>query len=168
MSDAYYQERSARRTRILLMVGGIVVVVICIVAAVASVFYDACTKSFDGSPQAVVEAYVEAVRKGDSEVAQECWEHETFYELDAGCSEICLSRFYGAEFEVGDVVIGQPVGTSEGRSNLSATVPIVCTDTGDEHVAEILLDSVGSNLPWRHWTIIQSTLGGSTAEQWCK
>ena len=107
------------------------------------------------------------MRNGDAETAQECWEHETFYDLEAGCSEICLSRFYGAQFEMGQVVLAEPESTPEGRSNLRAQVPIVCTPGGDAHTAEILLDSVGRTLPWRHWTIIHSTLGGTTAEQWC-
>jgi len=112
MSDAYYQERAARRTRTLLIVGGILVVVVCVVAGIVSLFYDACTKSFDRSPQAVVSAYVDAIRRGDAQIAQECWEHETFYDLEAGCSEICLSRLYGAEYEVAGLEVDSPTVAS--------------------------------------------------------
>jgi hypothetical protein len=168
MSDAYYQERAARRTRTLLVVGGLVLVIACVVAGVASLFYDACTKSFDRSPEAVVSAFVDAVARGDAQVAQECWEHETYYDLEAGCSEICLSRVFGAQFEVVDLVLDSSSITTDGRANLPARVAITCTESGEEHVAEIVLDSVGSNVPWKHWAIIHSTFGGTVAEQWCK
>jgi hypothetical protein len=168
MSDAYYQERAARRTRVLLIAGGLIVVVVCVVAVMWGALYDACTKSFDRSPQAVVEAYVDAVSRGDAGVAQECWEHETYYDLDAGCSQICLSRVYGAQFDVVDVTLDAPQTTSEGRSNLNATVSVACSADREPHTAEIVLDSVGSNIPWKHWAIVRSTLGGTVAEQWCK
>lgn len=134
MSDTYYQERAARRTRTLLIGGGMAVVIACIIAGIASLFYDACTKGFDRSPEAVVTAFVEAVRQGDVEVAQECWEHEAYYDLEAGCSEVCLSRAYGAQYDIADMVVDSPYTTPEGRANLKATVSIVCQD-GQPHAA---------------------------------
>jgi len=147
---------------------GILAVVICIVAGGASLFYDACTKSFDRSPELVISAYVNAVGWGDLETVQECWQHETFYDMEAGCSEICLARALGAQFEVQDVMLGAVESTPDGRSNLGVTVSIACSGDGQEHTAEITLDSVGGNWPWKHWAIVRSTFGGTVAESWCK
>jgi hypothetical protein len=168
MSDEFYQERARRRTRLLLVAGGLAAVVICAVAGVVSLLYDACTKSFDRSPRAVVFAYLDAVTRGDLPVAQECWEHHTYYDLEAGCSEICLSRVLGTRFEVLDLELGDPHGSADGRANLLATVSIVCAEGGESHDAEIRLDSVGSNLPWKHWSIVHSTFGGTLADPWCR
>jgi hypothetical protein len=168
MSDAYYQERAARRTRTLLIAVGLVAIVACVVAGVASLFYDACTRSFDRSPQAVVSAYVEAVERGEANVAQECWEHETYYDLEAGCSQVCLSRALGAQYDLIDVALAPAQVTPGGRANVEVTVAIACTEGGEDHTAAIVLDSVGGNVPWKHWAIIHSTLGGTVAEAWCK
>jgi hypothetical protein len=168
MSDAYYQERATRRTRTLLIAIGLVALVACVVGGVASLFYDACTRSFDRSPQAVVSAYAEAVERADQAVAQECWEHETYYDLEAGCSQVCLSRALGAQYDVIDMALGPVHATPGGRANLEVTVSVVCTEGGQEHTAEVLLDSVGGNVPWKHWAIIHSTVGGTVAEAWCK
>jgi len=168
VSDAYYQERARRRTRTLWMVGGLAVVVVCAIGGVVSLLYDACTKSFDRSPRGVVSAFVEAVGRGDVAVAQECWEHQVYYELEAGCSEICLSRVFGTQYEVVDLRLGAPYATPEGRAKLQATVSILCAEGGAEHTGEILLDSVAGKVPWKHWAIVQSTFGGTVAEPWCK
>lgn len=168
MSDAYYQERARRRTRILMIVGALLIVAVLAYLGFRLLSYDACTGGFDRSPRSIVAAFVDAVGKGDALVAQECWEHFAFYELDAGCSEICLSKAYGAQFRVEDITIEQPYTTPEGRANLQVTVSIACTEGGETHTAEILLDSVASELPWRHWAIIHSTFGGTVTEPWCK
>jgi hypothetical protein len=168
MSDAYYQEQARRRTRNLVIVVALVVVMACIAFGIISLFRDACTQSFDRSPAAIVSAYVEAIRRGDAPGAQECWEHETYYNLEAGCSEICLSKVLGAQYDVGDITVDEPYTTPEGRANLKATVAIACTDGGLTHTGEILLDSVGGNVPWKHWAIIHSTFGGTVPEPWCK
>jgi hypothetical protein len=168
MSDAYYQARARRRTQRLLVAAGLLLVVACLGAGVASLFYDACTGGFDRSPRAVVGAYLEAVGRGNLPGAQECWEHEAYYELGAGCSEICLGQVLGASFEVTGVEVGPPATTAEGRANLAVRVDIVCSGDGQAHRAEIVLDSVGSDLPWRHWAIVHSTFGGSVAEPWCR
>jgi hypothetical protein len=168
MSDAYYQERARRRTRVLLVAGALLAVVVCTAAGIASLLYDACTRSFDRSPQAVVSAYVDAVARGDLPVAQECWEHHTYYDLEAGCSEICLARVLGSRYERVDLELGQPSVTPAGRANLLATVSIACTPGGELHTAEILLDSVAGDVPWKHWAIVHSTLGGTVADPWCQ
>ena len=168
MSDAYYQERARRRTRRLVVAVILVSLVGCLVAGVLALFYDACTRSFDRSPQAVVQAYVEAVRSGNPPQAQECWEHEAYYDLEAGCSEICLSRFYGTPFEARDLAVVTPYAAPAGRANVEASVSIACTGSDEAHDAEIVLDSVGSRLPWRHWAIIRSDLGGTAVSAWCQ
>jgi hypothetical protein len=168
MSDAYYQERARRRTRRLVVAVILVSLSGCLVAGVLALFYDACTRSFDRSPQAVVQAYAEAVRNGNARQAQECWEHEAYYDLEAGCSEICLSRFYGATFEVRDVAVSAPYTIPGGRVNIGASITIACTGDGEVHTAEILLDSVATEFPWRHWSIVRSGLGGTAVSAWCQ
>jgi hypothetical protein len=168
MSDAYYQERAARRSRTLLIAGALVAVLVCVAAGVGSLLYDACTRSFDRSPQAVISAYVEAVSRGDAEAAQECWEHETFYDLEAGCSEVCLSKALGAGYSLSGVDLGPPQATADSRSQIQAVVDLTCAQSGEPHTAELVLDSVGGNVPWKHWSIVRSTLGGTFAEPWCR
>jgi hypothetical protein len=168
MSDSYYQERARRRTRYLLIGGAIAVVAIVLAAVIWSLYRDACTGSFERSPTAVVSSYLEAVGRGDAPAAQACWQHEAYYELEAGCSEICLSKVYGAQFTIVDIAAGEPNTTPEGRHNLEATVTIACTEGGENHTADILLDSVEGDPPWKHWTIVHSTFGGSVVEPWCK
>ena len=168
MSDAYYRERAARRTRLWLAVGGLLVLAALAVLVVRALFYDACTGSFERSPRAIVTTFVEAVRRGDAPVAQECWDHHTYYDLGAGCSEICLARVYGARFEIVDVTVGEPQAMPDGRDNLETSVSIVCAESGESHTAEITLDSVGASVPWKHWAIVRSTFGGTVAEPWCK
>ena len=168
MSDSYYQERARRRTRILWIVGAVVIVAILIGVVIWSLHQDSCTGSFDRSPTAVVSTFLEAVGRGDMPTAQGCWQHDAYYELEAGCSEICLSKVYGAQYEIVDIVPGAPYTTSEGRANLKTLITIACAEGGETHTAEILLDSVGSDLPWKHWTIVHSTFGGTVVEPWCK
>jgi len=168
MSDTYYQERARRRTRILWILGAIVAVVVLVVSVLWSLYHDACTRSFDRSPSAIISTFLEAVGRGDAIAARACWEHMAYYDLEAGCSEICLSKVYGAQFEIVDIVPGTPYTTPEGRSNIEANVTIACSEGSDTHTAEILLDSVESDVPWKHWTIIHSTFGGTIVEPWCK
>ncbi|MGA9349462.1 MAG: hypothetical protein WBW48_11775 [Anaerolineae bacterium] len=168
MSDTYYRERAARRTRALVIIGVLAAAVICAVFGIASLFYDACTRSFDRSPRSIVLAFVNAVGRGDAAAAQECWEHYAYYELKAGCSEVCLARVLGAQYRVVDITLDPPHTTPDGRANLRAVVSIECAKDGKAHSGEILLDSVGGNAPWKHWAIIHSTFGGTVAEPWCK
>jgi hypothetical protein len=167
MSDEYYQEQARRRTRNLILVIALIAVVACGAFALYNLFRDACTGSFDRTPRAVVSAYVEAVARGDRPAAQACWEHETFYDLEAGCSEICLAKAAGAGYDVAEITVAEPVITPEGRANLAASVTVNCPD-GAALSGEVLLDSVGANVPWKHWAIIHSTIGGTVAEPWCQ
>ena len=168
MSDTYYRERAARRARLWWMLGGIAAAVVLVVLVTRALFYDACTRSFDRSPRSIISTFVEAVGRGDAAVAQECWEHHAYYDLEAGCSEICLSRVLGAQYRIVDITLDSPYTTPAGRANLRATVSIECAESGEEHTAEVLLDSVGGSVPWKHWAIIRSTFGGTVAESWCK
>ncbi|MFN2183280.1 MAG: hypothetical protein ACK2UA_14865 [Anaerolineae bacterium] len=168
MSDSYYQERARRRTRILLIAGVVAVIAVVVIAVFWSLYRDACTGSFERSPSAVVAAYLEAIGRGDAAAAQACWQHEAYYELEAGCSEICLAKVYGAQFTIVDVVPGEPYTTPEGRHNLETAVTVACTDGGETHTAQVLLDSVAGDPPWKHWTIVHSTFGGTVVEPWCK
>ena len=168
MSDSFYQERARRRIRILWIAGAVAVVAILVVVVIRSLYRDSCTRSFERSPSAVVSTFLEAVGRGDPFTAQGCWQHDAYYDLEAGCSEICLSKVYGAQYEIIDIAPGDPFTTPEGRANLKATVRIACTEGGEPHTAELLLDSVGSDLPWKHWTIVHSTFGGTIVEPWCK
>jgi len=168
VSDTYYQERARRRARLWWILGAVAVIAVLVIAALWSLYRDACARSFDRTPSAVISAFLEAVKQGDAVAAQSCWEHMAYYELDAGCSEICLAKVYGAQYEIADIIPGQPTITPEGRANLKVTVTIACSEGGETHTAEILLDSVGSDLPWKHWTIIHSTFGGTIVEPWCK
>jgi len=166
MSDVFYQERARRRNRRLLIGGGLLAILACAVFGVSSLFYDACTRSFDRSPEAVVRSYVEAVSEGDARLAQECWEHETYYDLEAGCSEICLSRVLGTPWELLDMSVADPQVTDAGRATRLVGVLMRCTATGETLTGDVLLDSIASDVPWRHWTIVHSTVGGTTAEAW--
>ncbi len=168
MSDAYYQEQAKRRTRRLLIAGAIAVLIVLVLAVLWAMFHDACTGSFDRSPRSVVSTFLEAVGGSDLLTAEGCWKHGAYYDLEAGCTEICLSKVYGAQFQIVDIALDEPRTTPDGRTNMEATVSITCNADGAAHTASILLDSIGSGLPWRHWTITRSTFGGSVAEPWCK
>lgn len=168
MSDTYYRERAVRRARLRWMLGGLAIAVILAILVTRALFYDACTRSFDRSPRSIVSAFVDAVSRGDGAAAQGCWEHQAYYDLEAGCSEICLARVLGARYRVVDVAVDSPYTAPDGRANLRAVVSIECAEGGETHTAEILLDSVGGNVPWKHWAIICSTFGGTVAEPWCK
>jgi hypothetical protein len=61
MSDEYYRQRAARHGRMMWLIGGALFVVICIVGGFIRAFQDSCTGSFERSPQAVIESYVEAI-----------------------------------------------------------------------------------------------------------
>lgn len=168
MSDTYYRERAGRRARVWWMLGGLAIAVALAILVTRALFYDACTRSFDRSPRSIVMAFADAVGRGDGAAAQGCWEHQAYYDLEAGCSEICLARVLGAQYRVVDVALESPYTTSDGRANLRAIVSVACAEGGEAHSGEILLDSVGGNVPWKHWAIIRSTFGGTVAEPWCK
>ena len=168
MSDAYFRERAARRARCRWILIGCGVVVILVLLGIRVLLYDSCTRSFDRSPRSVITTYAEAVSRGDLPVVQACWQHHTYYDLGAGCSQICLDRVSGAQYRITELTLEPETTAPDGRANLVATVSIECTQSGETHSGEILLDSVGGNVPWKHWAIIHSSFGGTVAEPWCR
>ena len=168
MSDEYYRQRAARRGRILWLIGGGLLVLICVVAGVIRAYQDSCTGSFERSPQAVIESYAQAITNGDSSQVENCWHHDPFFETETGCSDICLSKVLGNQFEITSIEYGEEITTDDGRLTLDVSVSATCLANNDYHEAEITLDTAAQNYPWRHWHIIYSTLGGTVAEPWCE
>lgn len=167
VSDNEYRERAARQMRTMLLVATAILLVACIAFGIVSVFRDPCTGSFDRSPTAVVTSYLNAIARGNGEGVVRCWEHFAFDDLEAGCSEICLSRILGTRYRVIDLVLGEPY-EEEGRARIVATVSVLCPDSDLYHRGEIVLDGITSNVPWRHWRIVHSTFGGTAVKGWCK
>ena len=168
MSDEFYREQATRRARIWWLMGSLVISIICLYAGFVSLFRDDCSKSYNRSPEAVISAYMDAIKRGDIEHAQACWEHEAYYELESGCSEMCLSRASGMQFSVENIKIADPITTPDGRANILLSVMVNCAENGEAFTGEITLDGVGQDIPWRHWKIISSTFGGTAVEAWCQ
>lgn len=150
------------------LVGGGILVIICAVVGVFRTYHDSCTGSTERSPQAVIESYTEAVHQGDLSRVKNCWHHDPYYETDTGCSELCLSKIMGNQFEITNIEFGEEYRSGDGRTNMNVSVSISCSQSNEDHEAEITLDTTGQNYPWRHWHIIYSTFGGSVAQLWCK
>jgi hypothetical protein len=167
MSDAYYREQSARRTRLMLLGAVIVVVLGCIGFGTYSAFRDTCTRSFNRDPAAVVASFTTAVTSGDANTAAACWHHLAYLDVAAGCSEICLSRLWGTPYQVGEIQLNPNMDPPPGRARWNAQVSVACPD-GQQHTAELILDGVASEVPWRHWKIVQSNFGGPLSDPWCK
>jgi hypothetical protein len=168
MSDEYYAQRARRRGRLYFALAGVAALILLAFLGIRALRYDACTRSYDRSPRSIVGVYANALVQGNLPAAQNCWERNAYYQLDAGCSEICLSRIAAGLFQVTGVALDTPYTTAQGRANLKATVSVTCAQEGATYTGEIVLDSVASNLPWRHWTIVHSTFGGTIAGAWCK
>ena len=168
MSDEYYRQRAARRGRIMWVIAGGLVVIICVVAGGIRTYQDSCTGSFERSPRAVIESYAQAISQGDSSRVKNCWQHDPFYETNTGCSDICLSKIFGNQFEISKIEFGDEIRTDDGRLTMDVSVSVACSTSDDHHEAEITLDTAVQNYPWRHWHIIYSSLGGTVGESWCK
>jgi hypothetical protein len=168
MSDQFYREQAARRARKLWIAGGLVAFIACLGLGIFSLYYDSCSGGFDRSPEAVVRSYANAVGEGRADRAQACWERDAFFNLESGCSELCLQAVMGNEFDVSSVELGVPVPAEGGRTRLPAQVSLTCQANGESHTADILLDTAGRGYPWRHWHIVVSSLGGTVAEPWCR
>jgi hypothetical protein len=168
MSDQFYRERAARRARRIWIAAGAALIGVCAMLGVISLIYDACTGSFDRSPEAVLRRYARAVSAGEAATAQACWEKDAYFDLEAGCSEICLQNVAGNRFEVANLEVSAASDEPEGRARLQAELTAACQATGETHTAEIILDTPARNYPWRHWRIVRSSLGGTVAEPWCE
>ncbi len=164
-SDQFFAQRAARQRRIYFLAGIAVVLVLCALLTVRNAFFDRCTASFDRSAETVVQSYLNAIRAGDLNRVQHCWDRAQYYELEAGCSEICLSRLMGIQFEVADVSFGA-VEQVDSRARMQVNVSLVCAN-GTTPSGGLVLDAVGADLPWKHWRILQSEVGGTPAQRWC-
>ncbi len=140
--------------------------VLCLALFVTGLFRDDCTGSFERSPQAIARRYVAALRNGDLNAAQACWEHFAYFDLESGCSEICIQRIAGRPFELREVEVSETMYTQDGRARLSLQVTVTCQGAPFQGV--LTLDSVARPLPWRHWRIVHSTLGGQLSALWCE
>jgi len=167
MTDAYYRERMARRNRWMALIAALILLPVIVYLVGRAIYYDNCTGGFDRSPEAVVRSLLEMIRQGNRNALTRCWDNQAYYDLEAGCSEICLQRVLGAPYEVVEVHVGEPTRTEAGRLRLAVGVTIACPG-GQRQTGEATLDTVGANLPWRHWKVIHSTLGGSIGQLWCK
>jgi hypothetical protein len=167
-SDTHFRERAARQRRQVVIVAAVVAAFACTYFGITGVLRDDCTGSFDRAPRSVVTTFVNTIAHGDGDRMRRCWEHNVYYDLDAGCSEICLSRMLGTSYRVLDISLTGPYVTEQGRANIVATIRVTCPDRDQQHSGEILLDGIASNVPWRHWKIIKSTFGGSLGSQWCQ
>lgn len=166
MADKEFLERAARRRRLYILLGIALLLVICGAFAVRNSFYDLCTGSFNRDPKAVVEAYLQAISNGDPVRAQDCWDHNAFFDLTAGCSEICLSRIMGTQLAIQNIEISGPT-TADGRSRIEARISAACGQ-GQKVSGALTLDSVSTALPWKHWRVIRSEVGGTANQPWCR
>lgn len=167
MSDTYYREKAQRRNRLLILGAVLVIIILCIYFGTVALFRDSCTMSFNRAPEDIVRSYIDYISNGDLDGVINCWEHQTFYELGVGCSDICISKVIGSKLNIIDIKIDEPVTTNAGRHNITAHVSVTCANDDTEYQGEILLDGISSDLPWRHWKIVESTIGGTLVNQWC-
>lgn len=166
MSDVYYRERAARRKRLYLLIAALIGVPLCLYAGISRLYHDNCTDSYDRSPEAVVRSFLDMMIRGDDLALTRCWTPDAFYDLEAGCSDICLQRAVDVPYEIVEIQVGKPYVSEAGRSAVEVTVTLACPD-GARHTGIVTLDAVRAELPWRHWKIARNTVFGSVAEQWC-
>jgi hypothetical protein len=151
-----------------LVIAGAVLVMVCAVFGTYRAYHDSCTGSFDRSQESVIQSYARAVIQGNESVVANCWQHDPFYETNTGCSEICISKVYGSQFDIIEIDYGEAYSSPDGRLNMDVELNAVCVDSDQEYSAEITLDTVEQNYPWKHWHIVYSSLGGTVTEPWCK
>lgn len=168
MSDEYYRQRAASRTRMIWLVIGLVAAAGCLYLSITRIFWDECTGSFQRSPQAVAESYLQAIQDSDQQQPRRCWVDSAFFDLESGCSEICVERILGTAFQVDDITVGELELTEDGRARRLVTVTVTCPQAGQSHTGELTLDSIRQNVPWQHWKIVNSTVGGPLSAPWCQ
>lgn len=78
MSDEYYRQRAASRTRMIWLVIGLVAAAGCLYLSITRIFWDECTGSFQRSPQAVAESYLQAIQDSDQQQPRRCWVDSAF------------------------------------------------------------------------------------------
>lgn len=168
MSDQYYRESAARRAKLQRLLAGLVVILACAGLSVAYLFRDTCTGGFERSPSEVIQSYITAIQAGNPAQAQRCWELNAYMNLEAGCSENCVSRILGTAYDQVEILPGEATLSQDNRARVPVQVTVTCPGGGETHHGEIILDSVRSQVPWRHWKIITSSFGGTLGEPWCK
>jgi hypothetical protein len=168
MSDTYYRERAARRARITWLVIIVVFSVGCLAFSAYRIFYDECTKSFARNPEAILRSYIQAIANGDAEQARSCWVDNAYFDLESGCSEICISHILKTQYVVNTIDFSTETITSDSRANLQASISLTCPGSSQQHTAQVTLDSIPQKVPWQHWKIISSDLGGTLSEPWCQ
>ena len=89
------------------------------------------------------------------------WNLQDYHDSCTGCPEGCISKVYGTQFEIFDVNYGAAYSSLDCRLNLDVELTAVCEDCSQDYSAEIILDAVEQNYPWKNWHIIYSTLGGT-------
>jgi hypothetical protein len=165
--DEQYQARAARQRRMVILAGTLLALAACVFFAVSNTFYDRCTNSFERGADAVARSYLQALSQGDLDRVQNCWVRTAYFEVGSGCSEVCLSRVLGVPVQVQAVQVGQPALSGDGRARLEAEVQVTCPD-GSPASGQLVLDSVTGAVPWKHWRVIESTVGGTAAQPWCR
>ncbi len=167
MSDADYAERMGAMRRRLWWLAGGMLLASCLGSAMFGIFYDSCTRSFDREPRSVVESYLTAVRLGNLDGVRACWEPDAYFSLETGCSEICLSKFLGADFEIEAIRLEEAAPSGPAGLRQLAIVELRCSAGGLE-TGTLELGTPGAEVPWQHWNIQRSTIGGSVADPWCR
>jgi len=46
-------------------------------------------------------------------------------------------------------------------------VNVTCAD-GEQESGVLVLDALAGQVPWKHWRVNESTVGGTVAEPWCR
>jgi hypothetical protein len=134
---------------------------------VFQILRDGCTRSFDREPKSVVVSYLEAFATGDLAAAERCWDKYAYYDVESGCSEICMSRNIGTGFSILEVELGSDIEVGTSREELEVTVKVTCP-SGTIEQGMVRLDSVRADVPWKHWRVLESSVGGTSPEPWCK
>jgi hypothetical protein len=167
LTDEFFRKESAKRARRLYLISGLVIGVICLGVGVISLFYDSCTRSFDRSPQGALTSYIDWITQGNQAV-QDCWVHNAYFTLDSGCSEICIQRVLGKEFTFASLSIQPAQTSSAGSLTMTGTLDVACKKNGKIEKGEFTLYSPNPSIPWKHWRLLNSNIGGTLAEPWCK
>ena len=165
--DAVYKRKAQRRNLIIFSSLLLLAVLYFGFKIIRDAFYDTCTQSFDRAPALVVKHYIDAIEIGDINTIQRCWDKDSYYELENGCSEICISRILGTQYETANIVVSDAKIVS-GRTHLDVSLTISCPGTADTFDGLITLDSIQEDYPWKHWKIIKSNFGGPLSDLWCK
>ncbi len=167
MSDQYYQVRAQRQRRIIIITLILVVVVLCSAVTFWTFYYDDCTGSLNRDPVQVARSYLNGLQQGNITQVRKCWRLDPYYNVNSGCSEICLSRVAGHPYEIQTLTAGEPHINQNNRAVIDVTITIACPNTNQSHTGILRMDTIKADAPWKHWSVISSTIGGTYLEPWC-